>query len=374
VKLRIASIAILLGAVCTGLAWLPLQPLLVRLMTALRRTAPPGTLEAEALAQVRGLLPFYLGFALLGSALLCYLVLYAMLERPLRATEASVEQLGRLDLELPVDARGGPLLSRLRAALSRTADALRREQDLTRRQLAELRETNQRLTHTQSELVSAERLATAGKLAAGVAHEVGNPLSSILGYLSIARMKSRDGQVVEFLDRIDAEVNRIDKIVRGLLDLGRPSRGEVAPVDLPRLADTVVRLLRVGPDFSKVEVVLQVDAAAVALAEPGPLSQVLINLLLNAAQAMDGKGKVTLSARRGDGGRVVIVVEDSGPGISAEALPRLFEPFFTTRSGGKGTGLGLAVSRTLVQSMGGEISAENVPGGGARFTVLLSGA
>jgi len=373
VKLRIASIAFLLGAVCTGLTWLPLQPLLVRLMSALRRVAPADSVEADALAQVRGLLPFYLGFTLLGSAVLCYVILYAMLERPLRETEESVEQLGRLDLELPLDSRGGPLLSRLRAALSRMAEALRQSQDVTRRQMSELRETNERLTRTQSELVSAERLATAGKLAAGVAHEVGNPLSGILGYLAIARMRTKDGELLEFLDRIDAEVHRIDKIVRGLLELGRPSRGELGPVDVGALADTCVRLLRVGPDFAKVQVRIDVEPLAVARAESGPLSQVLINLLLNAAQAMNGVGNITLSARRVDG-RVLIAVEDSGPGITEEALPRLFEPFFTTRSAGQGTGLGLAVSHNLVQAMGGEISAANAPGGGARFTVSLPGA
>jgi len=373
-KLRIASIAFLLGSACVGLAWLPLQPSLVRLMAIVRHLAAPGAQDAATLSRVQGLLPFYLGFALLGSILVCYVILLVMVEQPLRRFEDFIGQIGRLEMEATLGDGGGPLLSRSQAALSRRVEALRQEQATTQRQLTELRAAHERLTRTQAELVSAERLATVGKLAAGVAHEVGNPLSGILGYLSLARSRMKDdAQAVDFLDRIDAEVQRIDNIVRGLLDLGRPPRGELRPVDVAPLADTCVRLVSKGPDFSGVAVDVQVAPLSVARADPGQLSQVLLNLLINAAQAMGGKGHIRLTCRR-DGPRIVVEVLDSGAGIPPEALPRLFEPFFTTKSGGKGTGLGLAVSQRLIQAMGGEISAANVEGGGARFTVVLPSA
>jgi signal transduction histidine kinase len=369
-KIRIASIAFLFSSLSMGVVWLTLQPVIVQMIAAIRKLAPPGTAEAELLARVRSFLPFYLALNLLLLTVVCYVVLYAVLGRPLHRMEQAIEQLGRLDLEMPWEAQGGPLLARIQAALKRMAEALHREQATTRRQLAELVSANQQLTRAQTELVSAERLATVGRLAAGVAHEVGNPLAGILGYLSIGKSRSQSSpELVDCLERIDAEVQRIDRIVQGLLDLGRPSRGALAPVEVAQLVETCVRLVSAGPDFGAVEVALDLEPGAVARGESGPLSQVIINLLLNAAQAIQGSGQIKVHSRRDDG-HVHIEVEDTGKGIPAAALPHLFEPFFTTK-GSNGTGLGLAISMHLVSSMGGQLAAANLPGGGARFTVSL---
>jgi two-component system NtrC family sensor kinase len=368
-KWRIASVAFLLASLSTGLSWLTLQPTLIRLMDLVRRLAPPDSSEADVLARVRGLLPFALALDLMVLAVLVYFVLDLTVGRPLRATEVAVEQLGRLELDLPPVSQGGPLLSRIQSALNRMAEALRREQALTRSQLEALQQANARLARAQTELVSAERLATVGKLAAGVAHEVGNPLAGILGYLSLARMRATTPELKEYLERIDHEVHRIDGIVRGLLDLGRPRPATLAPVDVGQVAETCVRLVRAGPELARVGVDFTLEPGLLARADTGPLSQIVINLLLNAAQAMGGEGSVRAATWR-VGGEVRLAVEDSGPGIPPEVMPRLFEPFFTTKEG-KGTGLGLAVSLHLAQSMGGRLTAENLPGGGARFTVHL---
>jgi signal transduction histidine kinase len=220
----------------------------------------------------------------------------------------------------------------------------------------------------QTELVARERLATVGKLAAGVAHEVGNPLSGVLGYLSLARDKTHEPNVREYLDLIEQEVQRISAIVRGLLDLGRPVKGTPAPVVLARLAETCVRLVQADPDLRTVQIEAEIDSGLVVRAESGPLSQVLLNLLINAAQAMDGKGIIRV-AGRAEEGSVELVVEDEGPGLSADVQAHLFEPFFSTK--GKGTGLGLAVSRHLVASLGGTLTATNREAGGARFSLKL---
>jgi two-component system, NtrC family, sensor kinase len=210
-----------------------------------------------------------------------------------------------------------------------------------------------------------------GKLAAGVAHEVGNPLSGILGYLSLAQARAKgDPQLADFLQRIDAEVQRIDQIVRGLLDLGRSGKGATASIDAASVVENAVRLLGKGPDFQKVAVALELPRDAVVRAESGALAQVVINLLLNAAQAMGGDGRIVVRGERADG-KLRLHVEDTGPGIPADALPHLFEPFFTTKEAGQGSGLGLAISRHLVESMGGALEAGNRPEGGARFTVTL---
>ncbi|OJT27368.1 two-component sensor histidine kinase [Archangium sp. Cb G35] len=370
-KWRIASIAFLLSVVGTGFTWLTLQRPLLTLLEVARHGSAPGSLEAAVLSRTLGSLPFLLMLDLVLLTLLAYGVLDFMVGRPLRRTEVVVEQLGRLELDVSVPESPGPLLSRIQRALSRMAAALQEEQETTRRQVEALRAANARLAQAQTELVSAERLATVGRLAAGVAHEVGNPLAGILGYLSLAGARVKDPEVQEYLGRIDHEVQRIDGIVRGLLEIGRPAREQLGPVEVGNVVETCVQLVKVGRDFSRVRLELDLTPGLLARADSGPLSQIVINLLLNAVQAMGGEGLVRLATRSSEEGEVMLVVEDTGPGIPAEVMPRLFEPFFTTKEPGQGTGLGLAVSRYLSEGMGGRLTAENMPGGGARFSVRL---
>lgn len=371
-KWRIASVAFLLSVVGTGLTWLTLQRPLLALMDAVRQCAAHGPAEASVLARTVGSLPFLLAWDLLLLTVMAYGVLDFMVGRPLRRTEDAVEQLGRLELDVSLPESPGPLLSRIQRALSRMMVALQGEQETTLRQMEALRAANARLAQAQTELISAERLATVGRLAAGVAHEVGNPLAGILGYLSLAGARVKDSEVQEYLARIDHEVQRIDGIVRGLLEIGRPGWERLGPVDVGHVVETCVQLVKAGRDFSQVEVCLALTPGLLARADSGPLSQIVINLLLNAVQAMGGQGVVRLSTRSEEGD-VLLVVEDTGPGIPAEVMPHLFEPFFTTKAPGQGTGLGLAVSLHLTEGMGGRLTAENAPGGGARFSVRLPG-
>ncbi|GEL70621.1 sensor histidine kinase [Myxococcus virescens] len=369
-KWRIASVAFLLGSLSSGLTWLSVQPVLFRLLDALRRWVPEGSSEEETLSRVRGVLPWLLGLDLVALTVLTYVVLDLMVGRPLRRTEAVVEQFGRMEWEPQlVPTQGGTLVSRIQRSLQRMAEALREEQALTRAQMTSLRESNAQLARTQTELVASERMATVGRLAAGVAHEVGNPLAGILGYVALARAKADTPELKDFLKRIDHEVQRIDQIIRGLLDLGRPGTTSLGPVEVAAVVETCVRLVRAAPELSGVTVSLELEPGLLARADPGPLSQIVINLLLNAAQAMGGQGRVRVSTRR-TADEVRLLVEDGGTGIPDDVMPRLFEPFFTTK-GREGTGLGLAVSLRLAQIMGGRLEAENAQGGGARFTVCL---
>jgi two-component system NtrC family sensor kinase len=371
VRLRVASIAFLLAAISTGVAWLSLQPVLIRLVETVRKSAEPSS---QALStKVGALLPLLLGLDLCVAAIVIFGVLQWTVARPLREAELEVDQLGRLGLNLPIPAGGGRLTSPLRGALRRMAEALKGEQEVTRQQLVDLRESNSRLAQTQAGLVASERLATVGKLAAGVAHEIGNPLSGILGYLSLVRSKAPNGEVGDYLARIDTEVQRIDRIVRELLDLGRAPRGGAAAVDVGQIAAACTALLGAGPDFSHVQLSLHCEPGMLARAESGALSQVLLNLLINAAQAVEPRGAVEIIGRT-EGNRVLLEVRDSGKGIPAEAMGRLFEPFFTTKANGRGTGLGLAISKHLVSEMGGELRAANAPEGGAVFSIWLPSA
>lgn len=368
-KFRLASVAFLLATLAAGISWLSIQPVLVRLFDTVHRLSGE---KPSAVLHLQHALPLYLAMDVASVALVAYGALYLTVVRPLETLQRQIGELERLNLNLPVQSESGPLLARVHASLRRAAAALQNEQALTQKQLLDLKANNVRLSEAQTELIAAERLATVGKLAAGVAHEVGNPLSGILGYLSLARARAAKSspESVEFLDRIDEEVQRIDGIVRGLLDLGRPSKGTATPVDLKRLVDTCLRLLSGGPDFAQMQVEVSLDPNAIVLAESGPLSQVLINLLLNAAQAQNGRGGIRVEGQR-SGSEFVMTVSDDGPGIAPDVLEHLFEPFFTTKGAGKGTGLGLSVSRHLVEQMGGRLVAANGEQGGGRFTVAL---
>jgi signal transduction histidine kinase len=210
-----------------------------------------------------------------------------------------------------------------------------------------------------------------GRLAAGVAHEVGNPLSGIMGYLSLARSEAKQNpKLLDYLGRIDAELLRIDGIVKSLLDLGRPAKMQPSVVDIARTVESCHLLLSKGKDFEGVELSLLIEPGLLVSADASALSQVFINLLLNAAQAMEAKGRITVRGTK-EGSWAQIEVQDTGPGIPSEILPRIFDPFFTTKSAGRGTGLGLAVCQHLVAAMGGQLSAGNAEGGGALISMKL---
>ncbi|ABS24896.1 sensor histidine kinase [Anaeromyxobacter sp. Fw109-5] len=316
----------------------------------------------------------------LGAALL-----FRAVARPVDRIVSAAERLGagaRADA-LPLLAPPGDAATERRGAagaavaFERLAGALSEERSRLAEKVSELERANGALLEARESLVRAERLATAGQLASGIAHEVGNPLGAITGYAELARSRLRDGsppalaQAAEFAERIAAETARIDRIVRDLLDLARPSAPVVRPIDVRGPLEAALRLARAQPRFRAVEVTEDLPAALPrALADEQRLAQVLLNLLLNAGDAMGGAGAARVRARAA-GGFVELAVEDAGPGFDTADLSRVFEPFFTTKGAGQGTGLGLAICRSIVEALGGDIRAENAPGGGARVVVRL---
>ncbi len=222
------------------------------------------------------------------------------------------------------------------------------------------------LKEHQAQLVQSEKLAGVGRLAAGVAHEINNPLGVILGYTRLLQ-KRADGPLREDLAVIEEETLRCKDIVEGLLDLSRPLQLSREPVDLRATAEEVVERLAEAAVLDGVEVVIR--GGATVDGHPSKLRQVLSNLIRNAAEAAGRGGAVEVSLEGGAGEGAVISVRDTGPGLDAGALSRLFEPFFTTKD--RGTGLGLAISRAIARAHGGEIEAGNSPQGGAAFTLRL---
>jgi two-component system NtrC family sensor kinase len=221
------------------------------------------------------------------------------------------------------------------------------------------------LKHHQEQLVESEKLAGIGRLAAGVAHEINNPLGVILGYAKLLRKQSGPG-VAEDLAVIEEETLRAKAIVDGLLDLSRPLPAGAERIDLRALSEDVVSRLREARLLDGVAV--SVGGAASAPGHPEKLRQVLVNLVRNAAEAAGAGGRVQVSLAEREG-TAEVAIEDSGPGVPPELRPRLFEPFFTTKP--RGTGLGLAVSRAIARAHGGELAADSAEGGGARFALRL---
>jgi len=287
------------------------------------------------------------------------------LVRPLEALSGAAARVaeGHLDVE-PVRAGAGD------GELGALAGAFNR-------MTASLREQRANLVAAQAQVVAQEKLATVGRLAAGVAHEIGNPLTAVLGYVELLLAEPHDPSTIDTLRRVRAETERIHRIVHDLLEYARTSRApgsldeEREPVRVADVLRAAIDLLRPQPRFREVTVrdELPPELPPIA-ASTHRLLQVLLNLLLNAADAMRGAGEVVVRGRLGDGNAAQIEVADSGPGVAPEDRARLFDPFFTTKQPGAGTGLGLAVCRSLVEGWGGTI--ELVPSEqGATFRLTL---
>ncbi|HEX7118708.1 MAG TPA: ATP-binding protein [Longimicrobiales bacterium] len=351
-------------------------------------------------------------FALFGRFLVQRRIL-APLDEMIAGAEAIAG--GEYGHRLP--AHGSAETARLADAVNRMAERLIAHREQLAENVRSLQETNVQLTEARDELIQVEKMASVGRLAAGIAHEVGNPLSAVIGYLGILE-RGADPEARELVGAATREAQRIDRIVRGLLDYARPREARVHPIEVNEVTARAVELLSTQGRFQHIEVGCELAASPPQIeADPYQLEQVVVNLLLNAADALDGVEAPAIivrtghrhlapvrpsSTRRKDdppdvdyshrrrfhqrpriprdnpfpaGGEVVeISVQDNGPGIPAKLLDQIFEPFVTTKAPGQGTGLGLAVSARLIDAMGGTIRAENVDGGGARFTIILPAA
>lgn len=224
----------------------------------------------------------------------------------------------------------------------------------------------------RSEIARNQRLATVGRLAAGVAHEIRNPLSSIKGFATYFQERYRENaQDAKVASILIQEVDRLNRVVSQLLEFSRPISVLPRPVRLSRLIGDAVKLIE--PQAREKAVTVQTDLPAGAeevRLDPDRLSQVLLNLLLNALEAMAPGGLLTVSAgETADGRRLAIRVSDTGGGIRPEDLSHVFEPYFTTKP--SGTGLGLAIAHNIVEALGGDIGVVSRPGAGTTFTLRL---
>jgi len=335
---------------------------------------------AQAAPLVR-LVALYMIIFALALLVFAYFALTRLIVKPIDALVHAADRVAgaRVAMRLPLS--GPREIVDLATSLNAMTDRLSREQEALRSKVDELTRTTKRLTETQSHLVRSERMASVGRLAAGVAHEIGNPLAALMGMqdLLLDDDLPRETQQ-DFLSRMKRETERIHIVLRDLLDFARPEEPALShhpPAAVATVVLDVIALIR--PQRAFKEIALKNEAADERLLvtlSAGRLTQVILNLVLNAIDAItsvegNAAATVTVRARRQAADIIRIEVEDDGPGVPVSMHERLFEPFVTSKEVGKGTGLGLAVCRGIVEAAAGSIVLDTTYEGGARFVIQL---
>jgi len=348
-----------------------------------------------SIGSVTSLKPLYAALRSKQKAIFAYLLVNVLVLatvgffRLVRSTVKPVEQLVRLtenydeqDDIVPFYDQAGNEFGRLSMALNRMTRRIDADRQRLRETVECLEEANTQLQKTQQDMIRAEKLASVGRLSAGLAHEIGNPIGIIQGYLELLRRENLSPEDrKEFSERATRELERINRLIRRLLDFARTAPPGRHRIEVNPLLGDVVDMVSKRKHMEDIRFRLSLDAAddAVMANEEG-LRQVFLNCLLNAVDAIadktdDAPGEITVTTLNRDSGdsrrELVISIRDNGPGIEAADLNNIFDPFYTTKEPGKGTGLGLSVSHAIVEAVGGRISARSEKGEGAEITVTL---
>lgn len=263
-------------------------------------------------------------------------------------------------------------------ALREVSEELARKAEELKQSHLSLLESHKELRETQAQLIQAGKLTAIGRLASGVAHELNNPLQAVSGNANflaqdIEKLRPLPPELEgfpRFIERIQTGAERSRVIVQGMLGFARHSGTEKSTLDLSEVADAAVDMLRTKVRHQRTELKTEWERGTSCVGNRTQLSQVVVNLVLNAAQALGEGGTITVTTAA-SGGKVTLSVSDTGPGIPADVRARIFEPFFTTKSAGEGTGLGLSISESIVKSFGGGLLVECPPTGGTTFTMEL---
>jgi two-component system NtrC family sensor kinase len=310
--------------------------------------------------------------------------------RPIEALVEGTKAVSQMELDRPLEIVGSSeeldeLARSFEVMRERLRTALGEINQFTQKLETKVEERTEQLKAAQKKLVQSDRLASLGQLSASVAHEINNPVSGVLNLsMLMQRMLTDDGipptRLVEFrryLSQVINETSRVGHIVSDLLAFSRRGKPQRAPTDLNRIVRMTLSLVQHKLKLSNVEVEADLrEGLPPVLCDPSQIQQVVLNLVLNAAEATQSKGvdkrqgRVSIATFTAEGVEM-LTVSDNGEGIPPENLARIFDPFFTTKSEGKGVGLGLAVSYGIIQAHGGDIEVKSSAGAGATFTVSL---
>lgn len=329
--------------------------------------------EIDRAAPLVRLVAIYVGVFGVALLVFAYFVLTRLIVRPVESLARAAGRVAAGSRIVHTPRAGARELQDLGDAFQTMTLHLLAEEEKLRNKLDELTRTTGRLTEANVQLERSERMASVGRLAAGVAHEIGNPLSALLGLEDIMLDGGLDPAAQrDFIVRMKKETERINGVVRDLLDFARSdAHDEEESADVKAVFEDVAALVKPQKDLRDIELSLDVEPGLHVALGPNRLTQVILNLVLNAAGALENTpGTVRLRAKR-EGDVAHIEIEDTGPGVPPSMRERIFEPFVTTKEVGKGTGLGLSVCRGIVASAKGTISVDPSYEGGARFVVEL---
>jgi two-component system NtrC family sensor kinase len=326
-------------------------------------------------------------YLLINTAVLSFVGLYRIIRQYLRPIDRIVQQADGFQEESDIFftfRQEDNELNRLSSALNRMLTRISSDKHKLQATVASLEKANIELKNTQKEMISAEKMASVGRLAAGIAHEIGNPIGIVLGYLDLIKQGGlEEADHADFIKRSEDEVHRISAIIRQLLDLARPKERKSEAVSVNAVIGDIVDVMQSQPVMNDIGIVCRLDAINDSIwGNDDRLRQVFLNILLNAADAINSSKRVDhrqIVIRTSNADSVAgspssllqVRFTDSGDGIEPELLQNIFDPFYTTKEPGKGTGLGLSVSYMIIEGMGGTIRAESEPGQGATFCIQL---
>ncbi|MGC2061728.1 MAG: ATP-binding protein [Thermodesulfovibrionales bacterium] len=322
---------------------------------------------------------YILIFLFVISVALCT-ILWKLVSTPVSLLKQGMERVAGGDLDYTLDIKTRDEMGDLARAFNAMTSDLKK----TKIELVEwgntlekkVQEKTQAIHMAQAQLIHSEKLASLGRMAAGVAHEINSPLTGIVtfGHLLLKRFPP-GSQEREDVEVIIEQANRCSNIIKGLLGFARASAAEKAPTNINDVLNRSLNIVRNKADFFNIKLITEFDESLYRVkADASQLQQVFTNMIINAADAVDGKGMITIITKNIiDEGQDVAEIEfrDTGTGISPENIAKIFEPFFTTKPVGKGTGLGLAVSHGIIQDHGGKLLVHSKIGEGTSFFVQL---
>ncbi|RME62618.1 MAG: HAMP domain-containing protein [Nitrospirae bacterium] len=325
---------------------------------------------------------FVFGFILTAvcSGVLCIILWNILIKHLYTLTDAmEAVRKGNLDVKVSITSRDeiGTLAQTFNSMIEELRDARKKLENWAKELEEEVKKKTEELRRGQEQMVHTEKLASLGRLAAGVAHELNSPLTGIVtfSHLLLQRIPPERKEDREDLEVIIEQAERCSKIIKGLLGFSRAMKTEMVPLNINSTISKVLDIIRNQAKFHNIKLITDLaPELPEVVADPSQLEQVYMNLIINAADAMNDRGELRISTRKVTiEGQDFVEIEfsDTGPGIPPEHLDKIFEPFFTTKPVGKGTGLGLAVTLGIVQKHGGHIDVKSTPGKGTSFFVRL---
>jgi len=349
---------------------------------------PLNDIEATLRSNTYTVFGLSFGFIILAGLLVSYLV-NRMIYLPLRDLDEGADRLAAGDLDNMIPVRSNDEFGHLATSFNSMTDALRKShvdlENWGRTLEQKVEEATRELHKAQAETARSEKLASVGLLAAGIAHELNNPLTGVLTFSYLVRKNlPEDSRDAEDLDLVIRETKRCATIIRRLLDFSREKTPEKAYGNLNVIIEETLKLIEQPAQIENIKIIMDLDETLpLVWLDENLIKQVIMNMLVNARHAIEGGGSITIKTRickerecpesiAKVGDMAEITIADTGCGIPAEDLQKVFDPFFTTKDVGKGTGLGLSVSYGTVESHRGTIEVESVFGEGTEFRIYLA--